>query len=585
MVADANAYVAEDWYKLMHYQKKGDGYVSLVEEGDYFLSNNGRFEPEKEYEESLKKFNEENDELRCKFPARFLYFKKKGLVKGELLGCKEYQEYLSDLQPKSVTMLFTNAYMSNPSSLFGHTLFRIDTLRTEAQLLTHGANFGADTGDDGGVLYALRGLYGGYYGTFGVKPYYDVINLYNNIENRDIWEYELDLSDEELELFVALIWELREAKVRYYFFTKNCSYLLLSMLEATRSELELVKNFNTNAIPLSTLKEVDRAGLIKNTNYRPSRMSKLKNRYLQMSDEQKEALIGIIKRDEVDFRWLKDNEKADVLETAYQYVQYLYVERKLELKDYRKKSFRLLVERSKIKDNTLYFEDLKEGENPIKSHGQNGVGVMFGNRNGRAFQEIYFKPAYTSLMENSFGLLRGAEINLLETKVRHYDNDDRYVLNEINVLSIKSINGKDVMFSPFSYDIKFGVKEVFNPNNGKDTMALELEGGVGEAYNVNQDLSVYVLSVGISMYGGGMDENGYVGFGLRGGVYYNKENFRLHSYAEKKWTTASVYNGNKYLVEGAYSLTRGVNLYADFKYYDTKKHNDEEVMFGVRINF
>ena len=75
-------------------------------------------------------------------------------------------------RPKAVTMLFTNAYMSNPSSLFGHTLFRIDTKRKGTQLLAHGANFGADTGDETGVLYALKGLWGGYYGTFGIKPYY-----------------------------------------------------------------------------------------------------------------------------------------------------------------------------------------------------------------------------------------------------------------------------------------------------------------------------------------------------------------------------------------------------------------------------
>ncbi|MBR5598816.1 MAG: DUF4105 domain-containing protein [Alphaproteobacteria bacterium] len=581
----ADADVDNHWYKLLHYQKKGNVYVSLVESSEYFLDKNGRFDPKKEYEKHIDEFNKKDDELRCRFPARFIYLKRKGKVSGDLSRCEEYNQYLDDLQAKSVTMLFTNAYMSNPSSLFGHTLFRIDTLRTEAQLLAHGANFGADTGEDSGVLYALRGLYGGYYGTFSIKPYYDVINLYNNIENRDIWEYELDLTEDELELFIALMWELKEAKVRYYFFTKNCSYLLLSMLEATKSDLELVKKFKLNAIPLSTLKEVDKIGLIKNTNYRPSRMSKLKNRYIQMNSKQKEVLVDIIKNDMIKLEELKDNEKADVLETAYQYIQYQYVERKLELKEYRKKSFVLLTQRSKIKDNTLYFDDLEVGENPIKSHGQNGIGVVFGARNGSAFQEISYKPAYTSLMESSYGLLKGAEINLLETKIRHYDSKNKYVLDELNVMSIKSINGKDVMFNPFSYDIGFGLKEKFNPKTGEDTLAFELEGGVGEAYNISHNLAVYVMSVPSMVYGGGMEENGYLSFGFRGGIYYNNEDFRLNGSAEKIWTTENIYSGEKYLLEGGYSFTKNLNLYAGYKFFNTKYNDDEEIMFGVKVNF
>lgn len=207
-------------------------------------------------------------------------------------GCAGYQKFLADVQPKAVTMLFTNAYMSNPSSLFGHTLFRIDTKRKGTQLLAHGANFGADTGDETGVLYALKGLWGGYYGTFGIKPYYDVINLYNNIENRDIWEYELRLSDDELELFTAHMWEMQRAKIRYYFVSRNCSYVLLLMLEAARPELDISDGFGGYTVPLATLKAVNNvSGLVTAANYRPSRQSKLKYRAAQMNSRQYDALL------------------------------------------------------------------------------------------------------------------------------------------------------------------------------------------------------------------------------------------------------------------------------------------------------
>ncbi|MFR8206372.1 MAG: DUF4105 domain-containing protein [Alphaproteobacteria bacterium] len=57
---------------------------------------------------------------------------------------------------------------------------------------------------------------------------------HNNIENRDIWEYNLDFTPEELDFFVAHLWEVGHAQSKYYFFTRNCSYMLMETLDAVR---------------------------------------------------------------------------------------------------------------------------------------------------------------------------------------------------------------------------------------------------------------------------------------------------------------------------------------------------------------
>ena len=117
----------EGWLSLLHYQKRGDGYLSFVENEEFFLNDGGRANPQGEFLSSVQIFNQKNNQEKCAFPARFLYLQRKGWVQGNLRDCKDYQKFLADVQPKAVTMLFTNAYMSNPSSLFGHTLFRIYT--------------------------------------------------------------------------------------------------------------------------------------------------------------------------------------------------------------------------------------------------------------------------------------------------------------------------------------------------------------------------------------------------------------------------------------------------------------------------
>ena len=83
---------------------------------------------------------------------------------------------------------------------------------------------------------------------------------------------------------MAHLWEMRRAKIRYYYASKNCSYVLLLMLEAAKPELELASKAGVYILPLETLKAVNGVlGLVKKATYRPSRQSKLKYRAAQMS--------------------------------------------------------------------------------------------------------------------------------------------------------------------------------------------------------------------------------------------------------------------------------------------------------------
>lgn len=577
---------APEWLKLLHYQKDGTEYISAVEKGNFFLSENGRKDPKAEYDEAIKAFNEKGNLKKCDFPARFMILEKTGLVKGSLDDCKDYQQYLSDVQPKAVTMLFTNAYMNNPSSMFGHTLFRIDTKRKGTQLLAHGANFGADTGDESGVLYAMKGLWGGYFGTFGLKPYWDVINLYNNIENRDIWEYELNFTDDELALFTAHMWEMKDAKIRYYFASKNCSYVLLLMLEAVRPELKLSEQFPFYTVPLATLKAVDRVpNLVRAVNYRPSRQSKLKYRAKQMNKRQMSVFKDIIKKNKINLEALDEEERADVLETAYQYIQYLYVERKLELADYRKKSFKLLQERSKIANHRQYFDELKTGQNPVEAHEAMQAGAMVGVKNGEAFQALSFKPVYNSLTEDSYGLLKGAEINMMSGEIRHYDRQKKYVLERLDVMQIKSFSGRDVMFSPLSFEINMGLDRLFDSKTEEEHTAAVISLGGGVSYALTDNLLIYGIGEQSLAYSGGIHRQWLGGIAFKAGVYYNRDRWRLNAETKESLATNYLGRGQTYRVEAAYGITRNVMLYTSCHHFNGKWHDDEEMMFGVKFSF
>ncbi|HBX56850.1 MAG TPA: hypothetical protein DEH10_15920, partial [Pseudomonas sp.] len=116
-------------------------------------------------------------------------------------SCSEFSAWYQDVSPHSSVLVFPAAYLNSPSSMFGHTLLRIDQADVDSHntaLLSYALNFGAFIeGADNSILYAWKGLMGGYPGLFALVPYREKLAEYRSLENRDLWEYRLNLSAEE----------------------------------------------------------------------------------------------------------------------------------------------------------------------------------------------------------------------------------------------------------------------------------------------------------------------------------------------------------------------------------------------------
>ncbi len=115
--------------------------------------------------------------------------------------------------------------------MFGHTLLRVDSKTRDEQtrLLDFTINYAASTHQERGISFALKGLFGGYQGSFSVAPYYAQVKKYGDLENRDIWEYRLARLTKKVLRMLMHAWELKSAHFDYYFLDENCSYQLLSL--------------------------------------------------------------------------------------------------------------------------------------------------------------------------------------------------------------------------------------------------------------------------------------------------------------------------------------------------------------------
>ena len=95
-----------------------------------------------------------------------------------IVACDRFAKGLGSLRPKSITLVFSSYYLSNPSSMFGHTLLRIDQETTAEgnELLDYAINYAADIEDILGLEYVVRGAFGYLNGYFSLTPYYLMVN-------------------------------------------------------------------------------------------------------------------------------------------------------------------------------------------------------------------------------------------------------------------------------------------------------------------------------------------------------------------------------------------------------------------------
>lgn len=587
--ADDVAYSTE-WLALGHYRPKMfGGYKSSIDSDNFFVAKDGKTNPKAELRATIELFakGEDKDKI-CLFQARYLFLKNKKLINDINVKCEGFNQFKNDLKPIGVTLLFTDAYMNNPSSLFGHTLLRIDTARKGTQLLAHGANYGAFTnGAENSVLFAVYGLTGGYFGGWTVKPYYDIINKYNNIENRDIWELNLDLSAQEIDMFVAHLWELGHTQTKYYFFSKNCSYMIMEMLDAVRPGLNLSDKFPAQTIPVDTIKAVYRSdNLVKDVNYRPSRQAKISHRLKLMNKKQKQAMHDIFAKQDYDIKQLADNEKADVMETAYQYIQYRFIKKKYDLAEYRKQSFKAVRARSMLREEKAQISENYQGKSPLKSHDAMRMTVGIGHTRGNNFYEISYRPAYHSLSDNNYGLLKGAEINFLNSKWRYYEKGNKAVLQEFNLLGIKSLAPADYYFRPISFGLGLDVERLYNPKKEKEGYVAKFNLDGGLTVEPIENFMLFALGRVKVGYGGFLEHNQYASVGGIFGAFVNMKYAKLIVEAQKDFATDWLQDKVVYKGELNVPLTTNWSVAVEYKSERYKQnYKEEEFVTSIRHYF
>ena len=453
------------WLALLSYRPTwiGSGYQSQADAESFFLSPKGKNDPLSELNATIDGLYQPaslvDQHPRCRFPARYHWLTKQlsGVRLPPAPTCQNFDRFAQQLDAAGATMVFPAAYLNSPSSMFGHTLLRIDQHEQDDSnlILALTASYAAKNNpDDSGLSFVAKGLMGGYPGEVAILPYYMKLKEYRDIESRDIWEYRLNLSQEETDQLVRHLWEVSGETFKYYFFTENCSYRLLGMLDVLRPEQPMLDDFHLHAIPVDTVRAALAHNYVADTHFRPSAVSQFQYSLSQLTPVEQDIVYALVQGEAADFDLLTPfppGRQGAMLDVAFQYSRLT----QLPGRNAAKRSLLLLKHRNQLdaqSDIPPYpLPEIRDDQGHLSGRLQ----VEAGQLDEQNYLSLRWRPAYHDLTDPGLGYPLGSELRFFDIGLRYYE-DDGLKAEDLTLIGIKSLKQRDRFFAPLSWSVAFG---------------------------------------------------------------------------------------------------------------------------------
>jgi len=529
------------WHTLLHYERRHFTTIRRsVASGDAFLlASDGARDPEAELVATLAGLldptahSARGEPIRCAFPARAAFL-------AEALGfepapgdCPELDAWRARLRPTGLTLVFPEAFMDSPASMFGHTLLRLDVGAPDdaaQSLLGWAIDFTADTGGEAGPIYLLKGVFGRYPGRFGLNPFWEKLKQYADWQNRDLWEYRIDLTPEEIDFVLLHLWELRDVSFPYYFFDENCSYHLVRLVQAARPDIAIGHGFPVSITPIDTVRDViTRTGTIGEPRFRASPATRIRFALRSLPDDEVNAFRDLASGerapDDPELAAWPPERRARVLGLAYDSLRYRFLDQEVPAPEARARAHALLLARSRLGLPALALEPPPPRIRPEQGHGTAMLGLAGGLEDGEPHLDFRVRPALHGLRDPGGGHSPDSTIRVLDGTLRYYPALGRVRLHELTLVELRSEAPIDRFFHPPSWHIRTGLATRLRPEDGGEfdrEPVWRSEGGAGATFARGDWLRATVLASLRAETGGSLDHNAAFGPGLAASLHLGR---------------------------------------------------------------
>ncbi|MGR5455270.1 Lnb N-terminal periplasmic domain-containing protein [Vibrio alfacsensis] len=484
------------WLKLIHYEDSLFSSSSRVNTDSFYLSKERT--PEKELHATILAFKNK-PKAQCQFPARKLWIEHSFPEhKFPLVQCDEYDAYREAFETNSMSLVYASGYLANPASMFGHLLLKFN-FDEDADLLDNTFNYGAQVPDNDNKLeYIIKGIFGGYQGRFTNQLYHHHMLTYTESELRDLWEYRLDLSQEQVNFILAHLWELDNVNFTYYFFNENCAYQIAKLLELVSKD-KLTPSYKAWVMPIDVIDQVASASgnMVSSVIYHESRQEKLYRRFQQLDNHERDVLVGLIstplKNIIITLESLTTEEQKRVIDVLYDY--YAFLEKKNNGLNDEEQSRRnsLLGHRFKLSPSLTKWGNKKRQAPHL---GTASTMIQLSPLYNNAFKsatQLRFRVNYYDLLNINSARVPFSSLRALDTTLIYSPRYNHLKLRALDAINIENINVSNTeLEQDQSYAWSFSLGYKPSSNKCFDCSDIYTRGYIGKGYQLFSQSATYI---------------------------------------------------------------------------------------------
>jgi len=500
------------WLALLHYpkQKKFSTQTSSqIKSKEFFLSPQGNHKPKLELAATLRAFftpvEEKITDPRCRFIARYHWLKKQLTWPEEKeISCAKFDDFNQQGNINSISLIFATGYLSNPASFYGHVLLKLNNQHNskyQVELLDQSINYGAIVPkNENSLIYVLKGLFGGYDAAFSHDVFYRQNHIYIENELRDLWEYQLNLNQDQVNQLIHHAWELMGAKFQYYFLNKNCAYAMADLLELV-VDAPLKSNSPIWALPIDlfnnlTNNTTKNSSLVSEIRYLPSRQNQFYHHFHQLHAQQKTELQNIVNDPYFSLSNLSKLSESSQIKIINALLDY-YAFRQLDDNDRKmakERKQRLLIHRIQLQSDTPENSKTSTAQPPTSGPLPLMLRVGIQQQKQQAANLLLTtRLSYYDLLNLEAGRLPHTQLTTLELQLILQEEQIRF--KQLDFFKIQNLNVSQSGLEKeggVAWKVHFFADKDHNeqPNN----ISFNLQLGIGKALQLTRHTLIYAMS-------------------------------------------------------------------------------------------
>lgn len=488
------------WHALIHYHQN-----HFFVTDPAFLLSAKKPSAKQELIETLKLFltGQAEKNALCRFPARYLWLSNQLQLKKIALqqaDCPSYLEYKTLAPSENIELIFASEDLTSPSSMMGHAFLKLSGKNPQGKTVEHAVSYFTVIDPLNPVSLVYKSLFEGMPGKLALLPYRTHIERYQNQENRNIWQYQLNLSSQQKQLIHAHIWELKDKQSLYYFTRYNCAtftHFLLALVEP-----RILNQPHLWVTPTDVIKDADHYHLIHQSELSPSPkwfihmlLSELQNPQQVKSIQQ-----SILNGQQPHFA----HSKQDLLETKLWqvYNDYAFTNKKIDQPTYQINSKQI------PNPSQISHIDISNYKSPIKTPNDSQLSIGIIDKRATKWLGLRFLPSAHLIYDDNRQYFNENQLTMADTQLNVNLEKNELELDHFTFYGIEILNPWNRLTRGLSGKWKLSIEDQYD-NLIKPHKVLNLEGALGLTFRVVKDMDFFTL-IGGGLAGNFSQQYGYL---------------------------------------------------------------------------